>query len=174
MMPAAPPASAASSSGEWKTPGTGELWEPMDTGHLSTLGTRASWGPEHFEDWSSPEITYSLQAPCPQCRQLPGQEGKIMLGTQQIRTYTCTHTFVAKHSEQPLSFPFTTQVPKKLPICCRDVAGRKSGGCLPVPGVRTGPQQLWSQRSWAQHQSGQALCSPDEGKQRQVRTHTAE
>lgn len=52
----------------------------MDTGDLSTLGTKAPQGPKHFEDWSTPEITHSLQTLHPQHRQLSGQEGKTMLG----------------------------------------------------------------------------------------------
>jgi len=70
LVQASPSVSAASSSRDWSTPGTGapwghmhpedqstpgtgEPWGPVQPGDLSTLGTRAPWGPEHPRDWTT-------------------------------------------------------------------------------------------------------------------------
>lgn len=171
MVPAAPLVSAASSSRNWRTLGTHGHWGPEHLGDQSTLGIQST------SRTGAPQRSHTVsRPPAHSTGSSQDRRGKLCWGMHQVCGLH-THSYLCSHGQAFRTAPFLPpyhQSAKKLPICCRDVAGRKSGRCLPVPGVRTGLQQLWSQRSWAQHQPGQALCSPGEGEQRQVSVHTTE
>ena len=220
LVQASPSVSAASSSRDWSTPGTGapwghmhpedqstpgtgEPWGPVQPGDLSTLGTRAPqgldnlgdpntlgtrashgpenledhstlgngapWRPEHPRDWRTFGLLTLLLVAA------PGVVGDTMPG--DAPGMWAAHTLAATLSrpgirDSPSPSPNyrqrATKATRPLPHAtnCRDAATRKHGGYLPVPGVRAGLQRLWSQRSRARHQPGQALYSPVEGGQR--------
>lgn len=81
------------------------------------LGNRASQRPEHSQDWSSPE-SHAVSRPLLTAQAAPRTRGENHAEgcTKYVGCkHTCTHVFMAKHSGRPLSFPFTTKVPKRCP-----------------------------------------------------------
>lgn len=146
-------------------------WGPVHPGDLNTSRTRAPWGLVH------PEASPKSSSPSfPRHGQLTGWQRDTVPG--DVPGMWAAHTLAAALSCQAfrtaplLALTNYCQRARKaaLPLlhatnCC-DAATRKYGGCLPVPGARTGLQRLQSQRIRARHQPGQALCSPVRGGQK--------